>query len=146
MIGDLRLRITIDRPPAGVAIQVQRGRDGLLAPTGSDGHSISFDLEVRVGTSRSPDRVRFLGEFAQGPAAARFIYVNSGVRAGQAGSCWERRAKVPLTGITVDQVQSALADKNAVLEARISGTGRDDGPMCGSVSLLGDGWTLGLAT
>jgi hypothetical protein len=35
------------------------------------------------------------GPAAQGPPA-RFVYVHSGTRAGQVGSCWDRRAKVPL--------------------------------------------------
>jgi hypothetical protein len=147
MTGDLRIRITVEHPPTGVAIQVQRGRDGLLPPTQVNRESISFDLVVRVDASpRTPGRLRFLGEFAQGPAEARFVYVNSGARAGQSGSCWDRRAKVALTGITPTQVRRVLADQQMVLEARIWGTARDGGPMCGSVPLLGDGWTVRAAS
>ena len=146
MRGDLRIRITVEHPPAGVAIQVQRRRDELLPPTRSSREAISFDLVVHLGTPRAPGSLRFLGEFAQGPATARFVYVNSGVRAGQRGSCWDRRAKVALVGITPTQVRSVLGDEQWVLEARISGTARDGGPMCGSVPLMGDGWAMRAAT
>jgi uncharacterized protein DUF5990 len=144
--GDLPIRITVERPPAGVAIQVQRGRDGLLPPSRSSRQSISFDLVVRLGNPRTPGTLRFLGEFAQGPAASRFVYVNSGARAGQRDTCWDRRAKVALGGITPAQVLRVLADKRLVLEARIAGTARDGGPMCASVPLLGDGWAVTAAT
>ena len=56
---------------------------------------MTFELEVRVGT-RSDGQPNFLGPFAQGPPADRFVYINSGTLAGQAESEWTRRAKVPL--------------------------------------------------
>lgn len=36
---------------------------------------------------------------AQGPSGGRFLYVNSGSRAGARGSVWDSRAKVPLLGM-----------------------------------------------
>lgn len=141
-IGELRLRIVVERPPAGVAIQVQRGRDGLLAPARVTGSSVSFDFDVRLGPPVRPSRLRFLGEFAQGPAEGRFVYVCSGKRAGQPASCWDRRAKVALGTITPQLARAAMADRRGVLEARVEGTARDGGPLCASVPLLGDGWTL----
>ncbi|TAH35273.1 MAG: hypothetical protein EYC70_13415 [Planctomycetota bacterium] len=97
---------------------------------------------MRLGAPKAPGALRFLGEFAQGPPAARFVYVSSGARAGQGGSCWDRRAKVPLGGITPEQARRVLAGEGLVLEARIGGTARDGGPMCGAVPLLGAGWTV----
>jgi len=140
--GELPLRITVERPPRGVAIQVQRGRDDLLAPSRSSPEEISFDFTVRLGAPRSSGELRFLGEFAQGPPAARFVYVNSGKRAGQSGTSWDRRAKVALGGITTAQAERVLTHRRLVLEARIEGTAGDGGPMCGSVRLLGKGWTV----
>jgi len=69
------------------------------------------------------------------------VYINTGVRAGQPDSCWDRRAKVPLGGITSDLIAAALAG-DVALEARIEGTARDGGPACATVPLLGDGWRL----
>ena len=104
-------------------MQVQRGRYGLLPPTHSARDAVSF-------------------EFAQGPADSRFVYVNSGTRAGQFDSCRDRRAKVALPGITAAQAGQVLADDGLILEARIFGKTRDGGPMCASVPLLGGGWTV----
>ena len=142
MTGDLRLRITVAGPPAGVAMQVQRGRCEFLPPSRTSPDSISFDFAVRLGEPRKPGVLRFLGEFAQGPAAERFVYVNSGQSAGQAGSPWVRRAKVKLGGIAPEQARRVLDDVRLCLEARIAGLARDGGPMCASVPLLGDGWTV----
>ena len=146
MTGDLRIRITVERPPAGAAIQVQRGRDKLLPPTGSNRQSLSYDLVVRLGTPRTPGGLRFLGEFVHGPTDERFVYVCSGARAGQPESCWDRRANGALGTITSSQIRRVLADNRLVLEARIAGTARDGGPMCATVPLLGDGWTVRTAT
>jgi hypothetical protein len=62
--------------------------------------------------------------------------VNSGKRAGQNDSCWDRRAKVPLGGLTWPLVKSAQRKRGAVIEARMDGGGRDGGPACGSVALV----------
>ena len=146
LTGDLPVRITVESPPAGVAVQVQRGRDKLLPPTRVSRGAMTFDFVVRLGPPQNAGDLRFLGEFAQGPAGARFVYVNSGARAGQAGSCWDRRAKVALGTITPNQVRQVLADAQLRLEARIAGTARDGGPMCASVPLLDGGWTIRRAT
>ena len=74
------------------------------------------------------------GPFVQGPRGQRFVYLDIGTYAGQAESCWSRRLKVPLTGITAKMI--AAGD---VLEARVPGTGRDGGPTCASVRDF-EGW------
>jgi hypothetical protein len=140
-MSDLRLRVTVEDPPPGVAIQVQRGRDGLLPPSRSSKTSISFDFTVRLGAPRVPGALRFLGEYAQGPAGGKFVYVNSGARAGQTDTCWDRRAKVSLESIAPSLVRRVQAGDGLVLEGRIAGTAKDGGPMCASVPLLGSGWS-----
>ncbi len=141
LTGNLRLRVVVEGAPAGVALGVQRGRDELLAPTRRDRSSVTFDFAVRLGPTTRPSTLRFLGEFAQGPADGRFVYVCSGQRAGQPASCWDRRAKVALGTIAPEQARSAIQDK-LVLEAHVRGTAKDGGPLCASVPLLGGGWTL----
>jgi len=140
MEPELPLRITVADPPPAVAFAVQRGRDGLLPPTRRTADEIVFDFTVRAGERGG--RPNFLGEFAQGTPADRFVYVNSGTFAGQAGSRWERRAKVKLSSITREMIGAALADPGAVLEARFHGIGRDGGPACATVPLLDGGWRV----
>ena len=143
MEQELPLRITVVHPPNGVTFRLQRGKDGLAPATQTSEERLSFDFKVRLG--KRPDGMpNFLGAFAQGPPAGRFVYVNSGTSAGQIGSCWTRRAKVPLTGITWELIEQVLSNPNAVLEARIAGTARDGGPACATVPLLAGGWTISL--
>ena len=138
--GELRLRLVVDDPVAGVAIQMQRGKDRLLPPTRSSASALVFDFTVRLGPT--PKGLRFLGEFVQGPTSGRFVYVSSGKYAGQPASPWARRAKVSLEGITVTQARQVLDDAALVLEAHIAGRAKDAGPMAASVPLVSGGWAV----
>jgi hypothetical protein len=133
------VRILVRDPPAGVSFGVQRGHVDVADARVSSGSDLVFEFPLTVADAGSQP-VRFTGEFAQGPASARFVYINSGTLAGEAGSCWTRRAKVPLSGITPEQVSKALQQDSA-LATQISGRARDGGPACASVKLLSD-WTL----
>lgn len=139
----LPMRIVVFEPPGGIAFAVQRGRFELLPParTGPDRIEFEFPLIVAEPVGQPP---RFTGEYSQGPASARFVYVNSGTLAGEAVSCWTRRAKVSLIGITPQQVAEVLATPGAVLEVRIHGRAKDGGPACASVPLL-EPWTVRFA-
>lgn len=142
MERELPLRITVLRPPPDVVFRLQRGRTDLVAPTRATEDEITFDLSVRVGARSPGGEPNFLGPFAQGRPADRFVYVNSGTYAGQADSCWSRRAKVPLSGITRELIDDALATPDGCLEARIEGTAKDGGPVCASVRPLDGGWKV----
>jgi len=134
------LRIEVIAPPTGVAFAMQRGRDELVPPISISADALLFEFSVRVA-DLNVQPPRLLGPFAQGPVGARFVYINSGTLAGQATSCWTRRAKVPLFGIPKSAFESALARSGSILQASIRGTARDGGPACASVPLLRD-WTL----
>jgi len=138
---EIPIRICVVQPPPGVAIKVQRGRDELLPPSIDTAELITFELRVRLGDAAGGGP-RFLGEFVQGPPSARFVYVNSGKRAGQPDTFWDRRAKVSLMGISNAKVKEVLDRPGRVLEAHIGGKARDGGPMCASVPLLGAGWVV----
>src|SRR6267378_882880 len=140
--SEVPLRVTIVRPPTNVEFRLQQGRSGLVPPTGVATAEIRFDFALRLGPMRHRNRPNLVGALAQGPPTGRFVYINAGLRAGQEGSCWDRRAKVPLDGITSDLIHAALAAGDVVLEARIEGTARDGGPACATVPLLGAGWRL----
>jgi len=137
---ELPLRVTVVEPPAGVVMQVQKGRGELLPPTERKSGAISFDFSVNVDlTSGEPN---FLGKFAQGPKNARFIYVNSGAYAGQSETCWSRRAKISLMNITADQIKEMLGSPNSKLEICVDGTGGDGGPVCGGIRSPREGWKI----
>jgi len=139
---ELLLRITVVRPPPGVQFCLQSGKSDGVAHAMSTGKDISFDFAVRVTDSGKGSPPRFLGPFTQGPPDGRFVYICCGTLAGQQGSCWTRRAKVPLTGIARAQVTAAAKQPGGRLEARFDGTAKDGGPSCATVPILGDGWRL----
>jgi hypothetical protein len=141
METEIPLRVTVIAPPPGVRFAMQSGRHDLVEPRSNTPDAIVFDFAVRVKDNRADGKPNFLGAFAQGPQNARFVYVNSGTSAGQAESCWTRRAKIALSGITWDLIERLQKKPAAVLEARIRGTGRDGGPACASVPLI-DGWEI----
>ena len=138
---EIALRVTLVHPPAGVVFCLQRGRADLVSPTKATGEQLSFDFALRVHGDRVSGPPNLRGAFAQGPPATRFVYINSGTLAGQ-GSCWTRRAKVPLSGITWELIEQAISNPGTVLEARIPGTAKDGGPVCASVRLLEGGWRV----
>jgi hypothetical protein len=139
MERNLPLRITFLQPPRDVVFCLQSGKTEIVSPVRSAGGDLSFDFNVRVG-QRPDGQPNFLGPFAQGPPAGRFVYVNSGTCAGQAESAWTRRAKIHLSSISWPLIEEALAAPDGILEARIAGTSRDGGPACATVPLLDGGW------
>ena len=141
--AELPLRITLLHPPAGVTFGIQRGATNLeapdvLAPTRSSGDALVFDFTVRVDAG-GRGQPNFLGPFTHGPKDARFIYVNSGVQAGQKDSRWSRRLKIPLTTISGADVEKVFRRPGSVLEASVQGTGGDGGPSCASIRSF-SGW------
>ncbi len=114
----------------GVTMMVQRGSDEFLPPSLSSAEKLVFDLELTVDTTGTTPN--FLGKYAQGPKAARFIYVNSGTYANQ-HSIWSRRAKISLMTITGEQIQAVVSKAGMILQTKFEGVGRDGGPTCASV-------------
>lgn len=140
---ELTLRVVLHKPPAGVDYAVQVGRGAVYETTGrrrSTGEDLSFEFAVRLGSSR-PAAPDFRGHVVQGPRGQRFVYIDIGTFAGQADSCWSRRLKVPLTGVTWTMVDTALASAEMVLETLVPGSGRDGSPSCATVKPF-DGWKL----
>ncbi len=137
--SDVLIRVIVDQPPDGVAFQLQRGKQELAPAVRATPREIVFEFALRIGR-RPTGEPNFLGPFVQVPPAHRFVYINSGTLAGQSDSCWTRRAKVPLTGITWDLIEQAR-DAEAILESHVAGTGRDGGPACASVPLRA-GWRV----
>lgn len=137
---EVSFRIVVLEPPRGVVFRLQRGRSELVPPSKEGGNALTFDFALRAEQGSDGVHPRLLGPFAQGPPIGRFVYVNSGKQAGQAESCWDRRAKVPLRDITASLIEHA-ARAGAVIEAQIAGTAGDGGPACATVPLIG-GWRI----
>jgi hypothetical protein len=139
---ELHLRITVVDPIPGVWLRLQSGRADLIEPGVITPSEISFDFTVRVGPPQSSGSPNFLGPCTQGPPGERFVYINAGVHAGQSGTPWDRRAKIPLRGISRTLLAAALKEPGSFLEVRYPGRGKDGGPTCASVRLAPDAWVL----
>lgn len=144
MEHELPIRVTVLRAPPGVTFAMQRGKAELLPASGVNVESFVFDLSVRVREQTRGRSANVLGPYAHGKPTDRFLYLNSGTMAGQADSCWTRRAKIKTGGISWNLVQQTLATPGAVLEVQIEGSAKDGGPCCATVPLIGGGWRVRL--
>ena len=137
----LPLRIVVQGPLPNFEIVLQHGKADmakLIPPTKKSADAVAFELDVRVGGRLDDGRPRLLGPFVQGPPDARFVYLSVGRYAGQAGSPWAGRVKVPLGEIQWDKIVAlALGDR---LTARIAGQSPKGVPALASVRLLPPGW------
>jgi hypothetical protein len=146
METQVRLRIVLVAPPAGVDFGIQNGKGSGYTTVDmhrSKGKDLSFECMVTVKDNREDGKPNFVGSMAQGPATGRFIYIDIGRLAGQVDSHWKRRIKVPPSGITWAMIKKATDNPKLVLEVRLPGTGKDGGPSCATVPPL-QGWTIRL--
>ena len=134
--------VRVQDPPPGVAFAVQRGQSELLPPFEVHAGSPAFAFTLRLGQGKDGRAFNFLGEFAQGPVEDRFVYVNSGSRAGQPQSCWERRAKLKLAAVPAELVQAAANNPARALLAVMSGVAPDGGPICATVPPSAVSWSV----
>jgi hypothetical protein len=140
-VSEVLVRLILVDPPRGVDFGIQRGRGSgseAFSVQRSDGGDLSFEFSLTLAGTAKNRRPNFGGPFVQGPPARRFIYVNVGTYAGQKDTPWSRRMKVPLQGITWQLIESLVRRPGYRLTARIPGTGKDGGPNCASVELLGE--------
>ena len=135
---EITLRIILQSPPPGVNYALQKGSGSnftIVQMQTSGSGNLLFELPV---TLRPGDGVDFAGPFVQGPKGGRFIYISIGKRAHQPGSPWDRRLKVPLTGIDEAMVKNLANGK--ILETTVPGTDKKGEPTCATVKPF-DGWT-----
>lgn len=138
MARELTLRIVLQQPTPGVDFALQKG-SGSSYETVQTQRSTGNDLVFTFTPFIKDDGAGIAamrGPFVQGPPGQRFVYIDIGTCAGQASSCWSRRLKIPLVGITKEMIVAG-----GVLEARVPGTGRDGGPNCATVKDFA-GWKL----
>jgi len=143
MEAEITLQIILIKPTPGVVFGVQKGSGNTYEtvqkqiPTSND---LSFTFTIKIKGDRSKDKLpKFSGSFVQGPADNKFVYIDIGTYAGQTDTIWSIRLKIPLTGITWNDIDSLSG--NSVLQASVPGTGKDGGPNCATVKPFG-GWQL----
>jgi len=141
---EVKIQIVLEAPPPEVdfGLQLGKGKDyETVQKQRSEGKDLYFRCSLTAKNNRADGLPNFVGPLTQGPPTARFIYVDVGQFAGQRESCWSRRMKIPLTGISWEMLKKAAKDEKVILEARLRGAGRDGGPACGTVRPA-EGWKL----
>ena len=139
---ELNLIIVLESPTPDVDYGLQKGRGNAyetIQTQRATNNDLRFEFAVRVNQGKE-GQPNFLGQFAQGTAADRFVYLDIGTCAGQKDTGWSRRLKIPLVGIGWDKITQASKSRKA-LEARIPGRGKDGGPTCGTIKPF-SGWHL----
>jgi Family of unknown function (DUF5990) len=143
MEHELRCRIVLEDPTAGIDFGLQKGRGNdyeTIQKQKSNGENLLFEFMISVKTGNNKTPV-FLGPFTHGTPIDRFIYIDIGTCAGQKDSPWSRRLKIPLGGITLKMVQQLISGPKLIIETIVPGTGKDGGPNCGTVKPF-NGWGL----
>lgn len=143
MNQELTLRIVLENPPGGVDFGLQKGSGNKYETIQIQRYSdknleFEFPVTVKLNKDGLPN---FLGAFVQGPTDQRFIYIDIGKCAGQIDTGWSRRLKIPLTGINLNTIKELSTNSNKILEAKVPGTGRDNGPNCATVKPF-TGWHI----
>jgi hypothetical protein len=143
MESEVTLQIVLVKPTPNVAFGLQVG-SGSNYETVQKQIATSGNLLFRFMAKVKGDRTKesfpkFSGSFVQGPSEKQFVYIDIGTYAGQADAIWSRRLKVPLTGITWNDIDSVSGD--SLLQAIVPGTGKDGSPNCATVKPF-EGWQL----
>lgn len=142
MTQELILKIVLESPPSGVDFGLQKGSgkkyETIQIQRYSD-KNLEFEFPITVKLRNGLPN--FIGSFVQGPSSQRFIYIDIGTYAGQKDTVWSRRLKIPLTGIDLNTVEELSTNSNKILEAKVPGTGRDNGPNCATVKPF-SGWYI----
>ena len=139
---ELRFRIILESPPAGVDYGLQKGGGNDYEVTQkqrSKTGDLQFEFDARLKEGKDGLPV-LLGPFVHGPPQERFVYLDIGTYAGQTNTPWGRRLKVPLRDITWDMVKQASLAAH-LLETRVPGTAKDGSPTCATVKPFA-GWKV----
>ncbi|MEM8896633.1 MAG: DUF5990 family protein [Bacteroidota bacterium] len=143
MESEITLQINLIKPTPGVTFGLQKGSGRnyeTVQKQISKSGDLSFTFKVKVKENQSRDTPpKFSGSFIQGPVANRFIYIDIGTYAGQSNSTWSRRLKIPLTGISWEDID--MLSDNSILRTSVPGTGKDGGPNCATVKPF-EGWHI----
>jgi Family of unknown function (DUF5990) len=76
---------------------------------------LAFDCPIDITQDDPP---KFRGRFVHGTPQARFLYLSYRLVGAQG---WIKRIKVPLNGITAEQIAKLYAEPNTTLAVRVDG-------------------------
>jgi hypothetical protein len=124
---------------AGIRVGIQKG-NAVIDDVAGDAVQATFDCEMRVKRHPDTGKPNFLGPFAHGKPAERFLYLCWGQ---WIGNSWHgfRRAKIHLRDLDWKTVQVAVGADRPI-EAVVSLTDSKGEPLCASVKADKITWRL----
>jgi hypothetical protein len=139
MLKEIALQIVLENPVDGIAYGLQKGKGPhyeIVQSQIGTGNNLIFEFIVQLkqasGSVLSPG-----GPFVQGTFDNRFVYIDIGSYAGQAGAQWSGRLKVPLPEATFQNL--VLEDDSSFRYCTVPGRTLDGKPMFATVKPFG-GW------
>ncbi len=142
MESEITLQIILVKPTPGVMFGLQKGAGNNYETVQKQiavSDDLTFKFTIKVKGDRKGKVPKLSGSFVQGPAGNKFVYIDIGTYAGQLDTIWSRRLKIPLTGITWQDIDALSA--NSMLQAIVPGTAKDRTPNCATVKPF-DGWHI----
>ena len=142
---EINLHLILQDPPPGMHFGLQKGSGSVyqtvqVQKSGNTDLHFNFSIEIK-GDKLKDALPAFKGVFVQGPRLGNFVYVDIGIYAGESGSVWGRRLKVPLYGIIWALIDKLNTVPGAVLQTTVPGKGKDGTPNCATVKPFA-GWTV----
>ena len=129
--ANVTLRLSVVKPVSGVSYSLQDKESAPVDVRVATGRTMLFEIPVEAGKNGW----RFLGEYVRTEGKTRrFVYIATGRQAGQAGTMWDRRAKIDLPEVTPAMASHAAAG-GLVLEAEMPGTDAKGAPTCATVKV-----------
>jgi hypothetical protein len=143
---DITLQIALKATPPGILFGIQKGSGSTYQTMQTqigNGKTLFFEWTIRIKKDQN-GQVDFSGPIVQGSPGVRFIYIDIGTAAGQHGSEWSRRLKIPLSGyLHPGDYLTGFPDGISYL-ATINAIGKDGSPACGTVKEF-EGWKISKA-
>jgi len=118
---------------------IQEGKE-VIRLTPASQKEVVFEARFRLG-ARKDGSPNFLGPFAQGPAAQRFLYVNWGRRQLDGSFDYFSRAKIHLSHMTWKDIETA-AKKKSPPTAELRMVDDRGNPICATIRPENITWRL----
>jgi hypothetical protein len=142
---EINLHLILQDPPAGIHFGLQKGSGSVyqtvqVQKSGTEDLHFNFSVEIK-GDRQADALPGFKGIFVQEPRLGNFFYIDIGTYAGESGSVWGRRLKVPLYTITWELLDELNMKAGAILQTTVPGKGKDGTPNCATVKPFA-GWIV----
>jgi hypothetical protein len=139
MLKEINLTIVLQNSVDGTVYGLQRGKGSnyeTVQAQHGNGQDLTFEFIV-LAKQTIGSVFSLSGPFCQGAPGNRFVYINIGSYAGQAGALWSGRMKVPLPEATLHNGQATI-DQHRWF-CTVPGRTKDGKPMFATVKPFG-GW------